>query len=311
LTNKTLTTPTIGDFTNANHTHLTTIQGGGIGVGPQGWARNYKLSITVASNNITVALKGADGNDPSATNPVRIRIGDTERTVTAALSVTKNAGTNWFNSGGTELATQVVGYFVYLGYNATDGVVLGFARIPYARSYGDFSATTTNEKYCAISTITNAASTDYYENIGYFEATLSATASFNWSVAAFTASNLINRPTFETRWLTWLPAYTGFTGAVTTVLAHYKITGNSELRFQLRFTGTGTGSPTVLVATAPFNGIASNYPAGSCLWADAATGFGGFYLTSGTPYAINAIKYNLSAFGNVTDTISGEGFYEI
>jgi hypothetical protein len=38
-----------------------------------------------------------NGSDPSVSNPVYIRIGDTVRSITSALSVTKNAGTNWFN----------------------------------------------------------------------------------------------------------------------------------------------------------------------------------------------------------------------
>ena len=141
-------------------------------VPPQGFLYNGKIVPSVASNNLTVALKGLDGNDPSATNPVYVRIGDTVRTISAALSVTKNAGTNWCNAGSAELATNEIDYFVYLGYNATDGVVIGFSRYPGASQYSDFSATTTNEKYCAISTITTAASTDYYEVIGRFAATL-------------------------------------------------------------------------------------------------------------------------------------------
>jgi hypothetical protein len=135
---------------------------------------NGKIVPSVASNNLTVALKGLDGNDPSATNPIYVRIGDTVHSITSALSVTKNAGTNWFNAGSAELATKEIDYFVYLGYNATDGVVIGFSRIPYVTDYSQFSATSNNEKYCAISTITNAASGDDYTVVGRFAATLSA-----------------------------------------------------------------------------------------------------------------------------------------
>lgn len=190
---------------------------------PQGFLINGKLSVTVASNNLTVAIKGADGNDPSATNPVYCRIQDTIRSITAALSVTKNAGTNWFGSGATKLATSEIDYFAYLGYNATDGVVIGFARISTGTKYGDFSATTTSERYCAISTITTAASTDYYELIGRFAATLSATASFNWSVPTFTAINLIQRPIYETRWLNYTPVYTGYSASPSGGAWRYKL----------------------------------------------------------------------------------------
>jgi hypothetical protein len=217
---------------------------------------NGKIVVTVASNNITLALKGADGNDPSASNPVYCKIGGVIRSVTAALSVPKNAGTNWCNAGSAELATKEIDYFAYLGYNATDGVVLGFSRIPYANQYSDFSTTTTNEKYCAISTISNAASTDYYNVIGRFAATLSAGAGYTWSVPTFTAINLIQRPIWETRWLSYQPVYsaTGSMtyGSVTTDIARYRLSGR-KLDLSIRCFGTTGGSAsTGLYFTAPF-----------------------------------------------------------
>lgn len=175
---------------------------------PQGFLLNGKIAPSVASSNLTVAIKTLDGSDPSALNPVFCRIGDTIRKITSALSVTKNAGTNWFNAGGAELATKEIDYFVYLGYNATDGVVIGFSRIPYATEYDDFSATTTNERYCAISTITSAASGDDYENIGRFAATLSAGAGYTWTLPTFTNKNLIQRPITSTRVLNFVSVHT-------------------------------------------------------------------------------------------------------
>jgi hypothetical protein len=193
---------------------------------PQGFLINGKIVPSVTSNNLTVAIKTLAGTDPSVSDPVYVRIGDTVRTITSAISVTKNAGTNWFNAGSSELATKEIDYFVYLGYNATDGVVIGFSRYPGANQYGDFSATTTNEKYCAISTITNAASTDYYEVIGRFAATLSAGAGYTWSVPTFTANNLIQRPIYETRELSIYPQPSGWTLGNGTSDGRYKIIGN-------------------------------------------------------------------------------------
>lgn len=191
---------------------------------PEGFLINGKIVVTDAAG-ITVAIKGMDGNDPSVSNPVYCRINGVVRSITAALSVTKADGTNWMNAGSAELATKEIDYFVYLGYNATDGVVIGFSRIPFANSYDDFSATTTNEKYCAISTITNAAATDYYNVIGRFAATLSAGAGYTWSVPTFTAKNLIQRPIYETRVLSIAGVYTGFSGTPTTSLYNYHLIG--------------------------------------------------------------------------------------
>lgn len=199
---------------------------------PEGFLYNGKIVPSVTSNNLTVALKGMDGNDPSASNPVYVRIGDTVRTLTAALSVTKNAGTNWFNAGATELATKEIDYFVYLGYNATDGTVIGFSRIPYATLYSDFSDTSTHEKYAGISTITNASAGDNYVNIGRFAATLSAGAGYTWSVPTFTNKNLIQKPIYETRWLNYVPTLTWSAGVAPSgspgINTHtYKITYNN------------------------------------------------------------------------------------
>lgn len=155
---------------------------------------NGKIVPTVASNNLTVAIKTLTDTDPSATNPVGIWIGNTLRWITSSLSISANAGTNWFNAGSAELATREIDYFAYIGYNATDGVVLGFSRIPYARLYSDFNTTTTNERYARISTITNAAAGDNYVLVDRFAATLSAGAGHTWS----NAGNVYGEPIYVT-----------------------------------------------------------------------------------------------------------------
>jgi hypothetical protein len=224
---------------------------------PQGFLINGKIVPSVATSDLTVAIKGMDGNDPSVDNPVYCRIGDTVRTITSALSVTKNDGTNWFDSGSAGLATNEVDYFVYLGYNATDGVTIGFARI-IADRYGEFSTTTTNEKYCAISTITNAAADDYYELIGRFTATLSAGAGFTWTVPTFTASNLIQRPIYETRPLAFTPTINGVSSMTidSTEIAKssYQITkGKIEIFHLTAYGDFGGSAATYFQVTIPFN----------------------------------------------------------
>lgn len=183
-------------------------------IAPQGFLINGKITPTVASDNLTVTIQTAGGATPSASDPVYCRIGDTVRSITGALSVTKNAGTNWFDSGSTQVKTKEVDYFVYLGYNATDGVVVGFSRIPNGYQYDSFSATTTNIKYCAISDISNAAAGDDYELVGRFAATLSGGAGYTWTVPTYTTGNLINYPIRTTRWMTYTPTVYGTTGSI-------------------------------------------------------------------------------------------------
>lgn len=223
---------------------------------PEGFLINGKIVPSVASNNLTVAIKGLNGNDPSASNPVYCRIGDTIRTITSALSVTRNAGTNWFNAGSAELATIEIDYFVYLGYNAIDGVTIGFSRIPYATLYSDFSTTNTNEKYCAISTITNANAIDNYVNIGRFASILSGGAGYTWTVPTFTSLNLIQRPIFETRILIWTPQHTGFSSNPT-VSGLYNIQGR-KIFIIYAVSGVGTSNATTYTLTgSPIKTIAS------------------------------------------------------
>ena len=214
---------------------------------PQGFLINGKISVTDAAG-ITVAIKTLAGTDPSTTDPVYVRIGDTVRTISAALSVAKADGTNWMNAGSAELATKEIDYFVYLGYNATDGVVIGFSRIPSAAQYSDFSVTTTNEKYCAISTITNAAATDYYEVVGRFAATLSAGAGYTWSVPTYTAINLIQRPIYETRHFDCSGNITGWTSFSTRTI-RAKLIGN---RMFLVWELAGTSNSTSTSFITPF-----------------------------------------------------------
>lgn len=177
----------------------------------QGVLINGTLSVSVGSNNLTVALKGMNGSDPSASNPVYVRIGDTVRTCTAALSVTKNAGTNWFNSGSAQHATYSNDYFVYLIWNttpATDILDIGFARVPYGKTYADFSGTSTAETYLATGNASAPQSTDELQVIGRFSAVLSATASFNWSAV----TDIIVRPIYRTKWTKYNPTITWTAG---------------------------------------------------------------------------------------------------
>ena len=116
----------------------------------QGGLLNGRLNVSVSSNNITVSIRDLNNQTPTDASPVYVRIGNNIRKINSSLSVTKNAGTNWFGSGGAMFAALEQDYFVYLGYNSTDGITIGFARIPWANSYNDFSTTITDDTYAAI-----------------------------------------------------------------------------------------------------------------------------------------------------------------
>lgn len=261
---------------------------------PSGYLLNGYISVTVASNNLTVAIKTLAGANPSATDPVYIRLGNTVRSITGALSVTKNAGTNWFNAGSAELATKEIDLFVYLGYNATDGVVIGFSRVPYGTTYSSFSATSTAETYCAISTTTNAAATDEYHVIGRFAATLSAGAGYTWSVPTFTPLNLIQHPIYETRRLYWAPTLTGYSSAPANGIYEY-VVRRGFVEVYIREPGNGTSNGTETTITLPFTAATLT----DMVWAGMIAGVdNSAYLTTYGRMAVSSNSSTASVYAN-------------
>lgn len=247
----------------------------------------YIITPSVASNDLTLALKYIDGNDPTSTNKLTFRVGDTEYDLTAAMSFTKNDGTNWMNCGSTELAAKNVQFFVYaIGETGgSAGLKFGFSRIPYARTMGDFVNTTTDEKYIA-GNWTNFNSTDAVTLIGRFQAQLSGSGtSYLWSIPT---ANVINYPIDRTDILTWQPSYSA-TGSmtytsVTTTVAEYQVVGR-RVNYELVTIGTtgGTAAPAIR-ATLPFKvrNYAANLPSvgwtadgggtiAACMFIDATT----------------------------------------
>jgi hypothetical protein len=231
------------------------IYGGSYNLLPEGYLVNGKISVTVAANDITVALKTLSGGNPSATDPVSVWIAGAFRRCTAALSVTKADATDWMALGSVLPATET-DLFAYLIWNttpATDIMDIGFSRIPYGRVYSDFSGTTTNDRYLAFANASTPTSTDSVCVIGRFAATLSAGAGYTWSVPTYTNANLIQYPITETRWLTWTPTWAGWSVAPTSVFARYKIHGDEcthIARSAAGGTSNGTGATYTLPITA-------------------------------------------------------------
>jgi hypothetical protein len=197
---------TLSDGSNANALHVHS---------------EYKLVSSISANDLVLALKDLDGNDFSATSQLKTKLSDELATISGALSITVPDGTNWANLGSNELKTQDADLFTYLvdETGASAGTKLAWSRIPNGHFVGDFSSTTTNEKYLAGPTNYNA--TDKVQNIGRFNATLSAGAGYTWTIPA--TSIIINNPTIHTRWLTWLPTFGNLTVGDGTLAAKYWI----------------------------------------------------------------------------------------
>lgn len=235
-----------GDEVRENYDFLALLLGGT----PQGTMLNGYIETSISNNDLVVAIKTIAGLDPSVSDPVYVRIGNEIRSITAALSVTAADATNWCNAGATELATQEIDYFVYLAWEASANAVrIGFSRIPSGRIYDDFSATSTNEKYAKWNNAPGAG--DECEVIGRFNAILSAGATYTWTLPA--TSIVISRPIYKTRWLTWVPTWTGFSVNPTTGTYQYKV-DMDDIKLNVAG-GNGTSNATSFTFTLPFNSL--------------------------------------------------------
>lgn len=198
----------------------------------EGQMENGRINVTVVANDLVVSLKTLAGNDPSSTDPISITINGTVRTIIAAISCTLADGTNWFNAGSAELATKEIDYFLYAIWDSVGGAVaISPARIPWGKVVSDFNVTSTNENHLA-NHATFAAGDDVVV-IGRFAATLGVSATYLWTVPTFTGANLVQYPVFNTRILTWIPQWTGFTPGSATITAKYQIRETKHVRYEL------------------------------------------------------------------------------
>ena len=220
---------------------------------PTKFTDDYQIVPTVASNNLSIALKDKYGNDFSASNRLKLKIDTTVNILAAAVSFTKNAGTNLCNLGSAELATKENDLFLYAiqETGGSAGLKFGFSRINHARKMGDFVNTSTSQYYIA-GNWTNFNSTDKVRVIGRFAATLGVSASYNWSVPTYDSSNLINEPIYETRELDQVLGLGNVTEGNGTGSMKYKLVGNKVLVNGVFTWGSTTSASGTIQFTLPF-----------------------------------------------------------
>lgn len=217
--------------------------------GPDGFSTGHLISPSVSSNNLSLAILRPDGSTPSATTPIRFRVGGSMYSLSSALSFTKNSGTNWMNAGSSNLiGGNPLDLFVYAiaETGAAAGLKFGYSRLPHAYTMGDFVNTTTSEKYIA-GNWTNFNSSDKVEVIGRFRAQLSVTT-FNWSIPS---SLVISRPIWETEWLDYSPQATGFSAQPTNTVYRYRV-DKSQVTLFARHQTAGTSDATGFTIPLPF-----------------------------------------------------------
>ncbi len=240
----------------------------------------YKITPTVAANELTIAVTHEDGNNPSTDRPLYFKIGDTLRAVTAALLLSVPKGTNFFNAGSAELGGQLVPFFVYVVWDSNSSVVaLTISRKAHYRVVASTMSTTTSENH--IFNYSNFIDGNNLVNIGFFEATLSLAGGYLWSAPTYTTANLKSEPTHSTEEYTYAPqwASSGTQPAIVngTIIGKYSINGN-QIFVNLRQTngasttyGTGTYTWSLPFTSKTITTYASN---GSCqVYDNSATTF--------------------------------------
>src|SRR5262245_14983770 len=217
----------------------------------------YRIVPSVASNDLTSAIKHLDGTtDPSTDYPLFFKVGNTIRKLSAALSVVKVDGTSWGSLGSAEMGTLEHELFQYVVWNtalSTPAVDTFWSRIPFGRVFSDFSTTSTASRYAAQTAgATNPNSTDECVCIGKFAATLSLTGTGHlWTVPTFTNYNLINEPVNMSGWRQWTPTFTGFSADPTSLVFRYRIRADGMCELRMRMGANGTSSATTFTISLP------------------------------------------------------------
>ena len=277
----------------------------------EGWRKwappeeKYKLSVTVVSNDLILALQHLDGTDPTPTRPLCITIAGVKRYATAATSITLADATNWMGLGGSAFATIEQDLFAYAVWDSNSSVIaLSVSRLPYGTLVSDFNSTSTNEGY--LGNYANFTSTDNVKNIGRFAATLSAGAGYTWTVPTFTTTNKRDEPTFETRVLTYAPTLTGFSVNPATNIYNYRIR-NKILDLYIRQTANGTSNATGFTISLPLAvKTLTNYQ---------VTAIGGFIVNNGVAAnggsgtvlsAGTTVAFAIDQLGNVWTNVNGK-----
>lgn len=148
---------------------------------------NFQLNATVGSNNLTVAVKGNNGSDPSSTNPVIVPFRDVTiasgdpvfLSITAALSFTVNSGNTmgclsatmcrlWvylFNNGGSPALClyNALSFDGTAGHAASVSAPAEFAL--NSSQAGTSGGSSTQLIYCNVSSVTARS----FRIVGYIE----------------------------------------------------------------------------------------------------------------------------------------------
>lgn len=222
-------------------------------VGGPELASNYSLSTSVASSAMTIALKDATGSDPSTSSPVRINFRSstaatgtvTQRSVTAALSVTITAGATLGHRDGID------GYiYVYAIDNAgTVELAVSGQRIFDNGKRQSTTAFTTGADSSDVLYSTTNRSNVAIRFLGRIQSNQATAGTYSTNASEVAAQTLL--PPIISDWVLYTLSLTGATsnptkGTVVRDKAYWRRVGDTmEIRYEYQQSAAGsTGSGT-------------------------------------------------------------------
>jgi len=216
-----------------------------------GQAENYQIDATASSDDLTVTLQNAEGNDPTESSPVRINIAETIYKVESALSVElDDADGDYFLWDTGKIQGNISQLFVY-AIVSSGAIVLGVSPDPsktlVGANYFDGSQTG-SAGHTNIVCNDTVSDTDECRLIGRIN--VHQEDDNDWITPA--TELVVNFPIYETDWLDYDPVLTsnGSMGvtATTSDITQYKISRDKcVVSFFLVVTTSGSASTGIRV----------------------------------------------------------------
>lgn len=226
---------------------------------------NLSIVASVAANALTVAIKGFDGNDPSAANPVPIPFRSATLNSGDVDVLTLTAATSFVVSSGSTLGTTnaVPANLVIVGFNDAGTFRLGVIN-PLILPVTDGIASSTAEggagaaDSAGVYYTGTAVASKAFTVLGYLtvtEATAGAWATAPTVVQTATAPAVNNAVPAATGWVSYVPTFTGM-GTVTNI-SMWSRRSVDTLEVRGYFT-SGTATATEARVSLGFNGVNGN-----------------------------------------------------
>lgn len=219
---------------------------------PAGYLIGGKLSVSCDSGTATISIKTLAGSNPSSSSPVKVRIGNTEKTITSATSLSLAPSETILGLGTGGVDGEGVDLFVFLFIEGSS-LRMGVSRIPYA--WGNFSSYIetsgggvfwngtgdyySSDEYCVV-----GRTGFYYEITGWSEDT--------------SPGNLVSSPIFSSRLQAFRPQTIGFETDSDPFgqYCYYKIT-NETVHMFLSVSGTSNDTGFTVYLPVPASDLAS------------------------------------------------------